>query len=128
MAAGLESGQAIVPQSSPVETGFHDSSEGKDKECIATTPEVRALYAAYSADTYGFCQVSAQDVIKDIQDAEDNITHVKPISSPVETTVNTIGFANSAMNQLDTITSTYLQPFRTFNSVVTGIANVRPSK
>ena len=28
----------------------------------------------------------------------------------------------------DTITSIYFQPFRTFNTVVTGIGDVRPSK
>ena len=73
-------------------------------------------------------QVPSQDIVMDIQDAEDNASNVKAIPGPVETIVNTIGYANTAMSQLDTITSTYLQPLNNFNAVVTGIGNVRPSE
>ena len=60
-----------------------------------------------------------------IQDAEEKISNVKRISVPLETAVNVIGSANTAMIQLDTISSTYLQPLNIFNAVVTGIADVR---
>ena len=55
-------------------------------------------------------------------------THFKPLPGPVEATANTIGYANTAMNQLDTAISTYLQPLSKFNAVITGIGKVRPSK
>ena len=55
-----------------------------------------------------------------------NVSNVKPIPGPVETIVDTIGYANTVMNQLNTITD--LQPLRNFNDVVTVISNVRPSK
>ena len=41
--------------------------------------------------------------------------------------MNAFGSANTAMAQLDTISSTYLQPLHIFNTVVTGIADVRLS-
>ena len=125
MTTGLESDQAIVPQSSLVETGPRDPSGGKDTGCIATTPEARALLAAYSTDAHRFCQVPTQAIVKDIQDAEENISGVKSVPGPVVSTVNAVGSANAAMSQLDTINSTYLQPLSAFNAVVTGIADVR---
>ena len=70
------------------------------------------------------CQIPTQDVVVDIQDAEDNVLNVKPVPDPVETIVNTVGYANTTMNQLDTITSTYLQPLSNFNTIATGIGNV----
>ena len=73
-------------------------------------------------------QVPTQDIIMDIQNADNNVSNVKPIPDSVETAVNTITYANTAISQLDTITSTYFQPFRTFNTVVTGISDVRPPK
>ena len=73
-------------------------------------------------------QVPTQAIGGRIQDAENNVSNVDLIPAPVETIVNTVGNANTAMNQLDTTISTYLQPFKTFNTVVTGIANVCPSK
>ena len=72
-------------------------------------------------------QVPTQAITVDIQDAEDNVSNVKLIPGPVDTVVNKIGYANTAMAQLDTITSTYLQPLSNFNAVVAGIGNVRPS-
>ena len=50
MTTGPGGGQA----SSPVEIDSRDPSGGKDTGCIATTPEVRALLAAYSTDAHGF--------------------------------------------------------------------------
>ena len=62
--------------------------------------------------------------MNDIQEPVGKISSTKPISGPVGTTVNAIEDANTAMIQLDTIISTYLQPLSTFNTVVIGIANV----
>ena len=62
--------------------------------------------------------------MNDIQEPVGKISSAKPISGPVETTVNAIEVANTAMVQLDTIIGTYLQPLSTFNTVVIGIANV----
>ena len=124
MTTGLESDQAIVPQSSLVETGPRDPSGGKDTGCIATTPEARPLLAEYSTDAHGFCQVPTQAIVKDIQDGKKNI--LKSVPGPVASAVNVVESANTAMSQLDNINSTYLQPLSAFNAVVTGIANVRP--
>ena len=52
---------------------------------------------------------------------------VQSISSPAKVTVDTINLANAAITYLDTIDNVYLQPFRTFNTIVDGIANVRSS-
>ena len=72
-------------------------------------------------------QVPTQAIAVDIQDAVDNVSNVKLIPGPVDIVVDKIGYANTAMDQLDTITSTYLQLLSNFNAVVTGIGNVRPS-
>ena len=61
--------------------------------------------------------------VKVIRKAEE-ISTVKSIPGPVETAVNTVAPANTTMAQLDTFTTTYLQPLKAFNTVVTGIANV----
>ena len=58
-------------------------------------------------------------IVKDIEDAEQNVPNVEFISGPAETTV---------VGQLDSINSTHLQPLGIFNAVVTSIANVRFSK
>ena len=126
MTTDIDSQRAIVPQSSPVETGSHDPSGGKDTGCIAATSEVRALFAA-SAPMLRFRQVPTQAIVKHIQDAERNISNVRSIPDLVETTVNAVGSVNTAMSQLDTVNSTYLQPLSSFNAVVNGIANVRLS-
>ena len=76
---------------------------------------------------HGLCQIPTQDIAKDIQGAEKNTSNIKCIPGPAETTVIAIGSANTAMGQLDSINSTYLQPLRIFNAVVTNIANVRSS-
>ena len=62
--------------------------------------------------------------VKVIRKAEEDISTVKSIPGPMETAVNAIAPANTAMAKLDTFAATYLQPLRAFNSVVTGIANV----
>ena len=67
----------------------------------------------------------AQTVGKDIEVAQEKSSIIKPISGPGGATVDAIGAANTVMVQLDTISATYLEPFRIFNVVVTGISNVR---
>ena len=62
--------------------------------------------------------------VKVIQKAEEEISTVKSIPSPMKTAVDAITPANTAMAQLDTFTTTYLQPLGAFNAIVTGIANV----
>ena len=53
--------------------------------------------------------------------------HVCQVPIQVDTTINTIGYANTVLTQLDTFSSTSLQPLSTFNKAVMSIANVRPS-
>ena len=59
-----------------------------------------------------------------IQDAEKHVSTVQPISTATETTTNVISFAGDAVSQLDTISSTFLEPLSTFNTVVYSIAKV----
>ena len=59
-----------------------------------------------------------------IQDAEKRVSTIKPISKATETTTNAISFAGDAASQLDTISSTFLEPLSTFNTVVYSIAKV----
>lgn len=66
-----------------------------------------------------------QIVVKDIQHAQESISTLKPISGPMQTTVDAIGSVKTVAAQVDTISSTYLEPLRVFNTIVTGIANVR---
>ena len=118
-----------MPQPSTVETGFRDASGGRDRGHTTATPEMRHL-SLHTAPMPRIAQVPTQDIVMDIKNAEYNVSNVEPIPipGPVETIVNTIDYANTAMNRLDTISSTYLQPLSNFNAVVTGIGNVRPSK
>ena len=116
-----------MPQPSTVETGFRDASGGRDRGHTTATPEMRHL-SLHTAPMPRIAQVPTQDIVMDIQNAEYDVSNVEPIPGPVETIVNTIGCANTAMNRLDTIASTYLQPLSNFNAVVTGIGNVRPSQ
>ena len=114
-----------MPHPSTVGTGPRDSWGEKDKGRFAATHEVRAHAAAYSSDSYGFHQVPENvQPAKVIRDAEEKISTIKSISGPMETAVNAIMPANTAMAQLDTFNATYLQPLSAFNAVVTGIANV----
>ena len=78
---------------------------------------------------YAFQQLTddgkpVKSVFKDIQDAEKNISNVKPIPGPAKTAVDAVDVANTKMTKLDTINSVYLQPLSTFSKVVNGIANV----
>ena len=116
-----------MPQPSTVETGFRDASGGRDRGHTTATPEMRHL-SLHTSPIPRIRQVPTEDIVMDIQDAEHSVSNVEPIPGPVETIVNTIGYANTAMNRLDTIASTYLQPLSNFNAVVTGIGNVCPSK
>ena len=116
-----------MPQPSTVETGVRDASGGRHGGHTTATPEMCHL-SLHTAPMPWIRQVPTEDIDMDIQDAEHNVSNVKPIPGPVGTIVNTIGYANTAMNQLDTIASTYLQPLSNFNAVVTSIGNVCPSK
>ena len=125
MTTGPESAQAVVPQYSTVGSGSCDPSGGNDNRCFAATYEVRLLVAACSAYAHGFGQVPIQAIAEDIRGAEQNMFNMNSISGGAETAVNVVGTANAAIVHLDTISSTYLQPLHAFNTVVTGIANVR---
>ena len=103
--------------------------EAKDKDSPAIPREVRCT----PCHLYCRCLIYSQSkddrkpletVCKDIQDADKKMSTVRSLSGPTETAVNTIDFANAAMTHLDTISDVYLRPFRTFNMVVDGIANV----
>ena len=115
---GLESVQGVVSQFSTVGTGSSGPG-GKDNEPLVATHEVRPLVAAYSANAHRSRQIPTQVIVKDIENAGQNVPNVEFISGSAETTV---------VGQLDSINSTYLQPLSIFNAVVTGIANVRFSK
>ena len=67
-----------------------------------------------------------QTVVKDVEVAEQKMSFIKPVSGPVEATVDVIGVANVVVAQVVTISEKYLEPLRIFNAVVTGIGNVRP--
>ena len=47
-----------------------------------------------------------------------------PIPGTAENGANAIDHANTVVSVLDTINATYLQPLKTFDTVVNGIANV----
>ena len=125
MATGLESVRGVVSQPSTTGPGPSNPLGGKDNEPLASTHQVRPLIATHITHVHGFRQLSTQVIVKDIQDAEQNISNIEPISGTAESTVIAIGSANTAMVQIDSISSTYLQPLSIFNAVVTGIANVR---
>ena len=59
-----------------------------------------------------------------LQDAQKKLSDINSIPGPAGTGVNAIDHANTAMTDLNTIDATYLQPLKTFNTVVNGIANV----
>ena len=124
-ATGLESLRGVVSQPSTTGSGSSNPLGGKDSEPLASTHQVRPLIAVYTTNTHGFRQLSTQVIVKDIHDAEQNISNIKPITGTAESTVIAIGSANTAMVQIDSISSTYLQPLSIFNAVVAGIANVR---
>jgi len=59
-----------------------------------------------------------------IKDAEKKLLNINPIPGAAETGVNTIDHASTAVAVVDTINATYLQPLKTFNTIVNTIANV----
>ena len=127
-ATGLESVHGIVSQPSIAVTDSYNPSGGKDNDPLAATHQVRPLIAIHITRAHGFRQIPTQVIVKDIQNAEQSISHVKSISGAAESTVIAIGSANTTMVQIGSISSTYLQPLSIFNVVVSGIANVRFSK
>ncbi|KIM56283.1 hypothetical protein SCLCIDRAFT_1220434 [Scleroderma citrinum Foug A] len=58
-----------------------------------------------------------------LQDAQKKLSNINSIPGPAGTGVNAIGHGNIAMTNFDSICATYLQPLKTFNTVVNGIAN-----
>ena len=82
---------------------------------------------AYRLDQISDKVQHVQTVAKDVQVAQQKMSIIKPVSGPVEATVDAIGAANIVVAQVVTISETYLEPLRIFNAVVTGIGNVRPS-
>jgi len=50
--------------------------------------------------------------------------NINPIPGAAETGVNTINHVNTAVTIIDTINATYLQPLKTFNTIINTIANV----
>jgi len=59
-----------------------------------------------------------------IKDAEKKLLNINSIPGAAETGVNAIDHANTLMTVVDTINATYLQPLKTFNTIVNTIANV----
>jgi len=59
-----------------------------------------------------------------IKDAEKKLLNINSIPGAAETGVNAIDHANTAMTVVDTTSATYLQPLKTFNTIVNTIANV----
>ena len=143
MVAGLESVQDVLPESATVGTGSCDPSGGNDHESSAATHELDALVAAhgtslggfgqipdpaYGLDLGGFGQIPSQAILKEIIDAEGNMSNVESISGPDKTGVNAIGSASAIVGKLGSIGFTRLQSLSAFKAVVAGIANVCPSK
>jgi len=59
-----------------------------------------------------------------LQDAEKKLLDINPIPGAAETGVNATDLANTVVTIIDTINATYLQPLKTFNTIVNTIANV----
>jgi len=59
-----------------------------------------------------------------IKDAEKKLLNINSIPGAAETGVNAIDHANTVVTVVDTINATYLQPLKTFNTIVNTIANV----
>ena len=126
-ATGPASVRGVVSQPSTIGTGSSNPLGGEDNEPLASAHQVRPLIAPHITHVHGFRQLPTQVIVKDIEDAERNIYKIEPISGTAESTVIAIGSANTAMVQINSINSTYLQPLSIFNAVVTGSANVRLS-
>ena len=59
-----------------------------------------------------------------LRDTEKKLLNINSIPGAAETGVNAIDNVNTAMTVVDTINATYLQPLKTFNTVVNTIANI----
>ena len=59
-----------------------------------------------------------------IKDAEKKLSDINSIPGAAQTGVNAIDHANTAMTVVDTINATYLQPLKTFNTIINTIANI----
>ncbi|KAL4072384.1 WD40-repeat-containing domain protein [Scleroderma yunnanense] len=102
--------------------GRRHESEGPRPDKTEMTPAPMHFHESF--DVPGHVE-PVQPALKGIQDADKILTD-KSIPGPVQAVANAIGVANTAMTQLDTIRTTYLQPLGVFNTVVNGIANIHP--
>ena len=124
---------AVVPEIA-VDIPLQDSAHGADPGDTAVQkdkgqPSVPLAVCKYmvecTSSAHGFHQVSDDDKHTQtiLQDAQKKLSDINSIPGPAGTGVGAINGANTAMTGLDTIDATYLQPLKTFNTVVNGIAN-----
>ena len=79
-----------------------------------------------TSSTYGVHQVSDDDKPTQtiLSDMQKKFSNVNSIPHTAELGVNAFSHANTAMADLDIITSRYLHPLKTIITVVDGIANI----
>ncbi|KIO01540.1 hypothetical protein M404DRAFT_28573 [Pisolithus tinctorius Marx 270] len=99
-------------------------SEGAQED-----PEPRQV--AQDVDTQGLPSKAGPDpepalAGDDLDVARQVFESMKPIPRAGEIAVNTVAQASTAVAELQNLSSTYLQPLKMFNNVVTTIANVHP--
>ncbi|KIO01533.1 hypothetical protein M404DRAFT_726737, partial [Pisolithus tinctorius Marx 270] len=92
-------------------------------------PELRQV--AQDVDTQGLPSKAGPDpepalAGDDLDVARQVFESMKPIPRAGEIAVNTVAQASTAVAELQNLSSTYLQPLKIFNNVVTTIANVHP--
>ena len=116
----------ILPQASTLGADPGDTVAQKDKGHPCVPPAVCTYMVACTSSAQGFRQVSDDDKPTQtiLQDAQKKLSDINSIPRAAGTGVNAIDHANTAMTNLDTINATYLQPLKTFNTVVNTIANV----
>ena len=124
---------AVVPEIA-VDIPLQDSAHGADPGDTAVQkdkgqPSVPLAVCKYmvecTSSAHGFHQVSDDDKRTQtiLQDTQKKLSDINSIPGPAGTDINVIDHANTAMTVLDTIDATYLQPLKTFNTVVNAIAN-----
>ena len=60
----------------------------------------------------------------EIDAAKKELDALVPASRPTQDAVDLVGGINTTVSQIDTVSSTYLEPLKAFNAVVSTIANV----
>ncbi|KAL4062785.1 hypothetical protein V8B97DRAFT_2091404 [Scleroderma yunnanense] len=61
-----------------------------------------------------------------IDAAQNELGAMALVSPPVQHAVGVVGAINTTVSQIDTISSTYLQPLKSFNIIVGAISNIHP--